>query len=503
MTSGRRLFVGAIPVAAAAGGVAATLLFGPATRGVIAQDTAGLTAVQLATATSLEGAFMRVSDTVGPATVSITARPTRTGSPRPEEEGEEGDEDELFNRRNSRSSAARGSGVIVRPDGYILTNDHIVEEARGSEVLVTLADGTEYRGKAFRDSRSDLAVVKIESEKPLPYVRLGDSNRIKVGQWAIAIGSPFGQQNTMTTGIVSALHRKKTITDGGLPRFYPNLIQTDASINPGNSGGPLLNINGEIIGINVAIFSPTGTSLGIGYAIPTSVAKRVMEQLIEKGAVTRGSLGIVPTDIPAALRKRLGTTTGAYVSEVAPETPAETAGILPDDVVTSYNGQTILEESQLRELIAATEPGTKVSLSILRGGMSRTVSATLTSAREAAFPSRPEPVSSPVAISKRRTSKDLGFEARVLTHEVREASGLDKTLSGLLVHKVAPGSPAWDADLAPNSVITGLNGTPVTSVAALEAAIQAAKPGDAVTLIVQVFDRSGKAGKAAVNIIVP
>jgi S1-C subfamily serine protease len=495
MAQDRRLLVGAVPIAAVAGGLAATLFFSPvATRHVTAQDTASLNNVQLAAAMSLEGVFMRVSETVGPATVSITARPT--SSPSSESEKEKQDEDETmeeFFRPAPRSNgSARGSGIIVRSDGYILTNDHIVEEADGNDVLVTLSDGTEYRGKAFRDNRSDLAIIKIEPEKPLPFVRLADSSKVKVGQWAIAIGSPFGQSNTMTAGIVSALHRKKTIRDGGAARLYTNLIQTDASINPGNSGGPLLNINGEVVGVNVAIFSPTGTSLGIGYAIPSNVAKRIVDQLIAQGKVTRGSLGVVPEDVPPALRKRLGTTTGAYLSEVAADTPAERAGLQPDDVVTAFNGQPVVDEGDLREAISATPPGTKINLTVLRSRKSQTIAATLVAAPEArAIPVRSSVPATP-AIAKQRTAVDLGFEAKILSNAMRDASGIPPSLNGVLVSRVLTSSPAGEARLLPGSVITSLN-----------ALIQAAKPGEALTLIAHIYQGSEKPSKVAVNIIVP
>jgi serine protease Do len=203
-------------------------------------------------------------------------------------------------------------------------------------------------------------VVKVDAGRPLPFVRMADSNKTRVGQWAIAIGSPFGQQNTMTAGIVSALNRKSVVSSVEGGRFYPQLIQTDASINPGNSGGPLLNINGELIGINVLIYSPTGGNVGLGYAIPSNVAKNVMEQLITRGRVVRGYLGLRPGDIPAGLRARLGTDKGAYVEEVTGGSPAQKGGLRADDVITRFNGRTIENEVTLRDAISATAPGTRV-----------------------------------------------------------------------------------------------------------------------------------------------
>jgi len=264
-----------------------------------------------------------------------------------------------------RMGTSVGSGVIVRSDGYILTNDHVVEGAKDGKVTVKLSDGTVLNGVVKRDFRSDLAVVKVESKKPLPSVKFADSGRLHVGQWAIAIGSPFGKENTMTTGIVSALHRKSDISDGVTGRFYPSLIQTDAAINRGNSGGPLFNIKGELIGINVAIYSPTGTSVGIGYAIPSNTAKYVSDQLIAKGKVTRGSLGLVPQDITADERSLVGTSTGAYVKEVVVGGPADKGGIQAGDVITKIGGTPIVDEITLRDTVGSTAPGSKVDISFL------------------------------------------------------------------------------------------------------------------------------------------
>ncbi len=498
-----RRMLGALPVAALAGALGATLWLGGSSPKVTAQDNISMTQEQRVAVASLEGAFMRIADTVQPATVSIKAQiaaPTRRESPLPDMEGFPFEE---FFRRGpggggprSRPGEASGSGVIVRQDGYILTNDHVVAGARDNMVRVTLNDGTTLPGKVFRDQQSDLAVVKVDAAKPLPYVRLADSNRVRVGQWAVAIGSPFGQQNTMTAGIVSALHRKSEIGSGTDGRYYPSLIQTDASINPGNSGGPLLNINGELVGVNVAIYSPTGTSAGIGYAIPSNTAKTVMEQLITRGKVVRGSLGVVPTDILPGLRQRLGTDKGAYVKEVAPRTPAETAGIREDDVITRFNGQEITDENSLREAIGATAPGTRVSITLLRGGRTQTVAATLGSKEDSPEEAAP-------AAPTRRPANVLGFEPRVLNSEIAQDLKLPAATRGVVVGSVQPGSPASEAGLSQGNVIIGVDGVPVTSAEALNRAISAAKSGDYVTLNVLRFREAGNPSRAAINIQVP
>ena len=484
-------------------GIAGWLLLSPyVNRNVNAQDSTKQAAEQQSVAASLEGAFMHISDTVGPATVSVMATSEEALLRSAMSGKDEEDEDELFRPR--RTSLARGSGVIVRADGYILTNDHIVEEATSGRVKVTLYDGTTYLGTCFRDSGTDLAVVKITPEKPLPFVRLADSRNVRVGQWAIAIGSPFGQQNTMTTGIVSALHRSKDIVDGGQTRHYTGLIQTDASINPGNSGGPLLNRDGELIGINVAIFSPTGTSLGIGYAIPSNTARRVMEALVTKGKVTGAGLGVVPEDVPAGLRRRLGTVRGAYINEVRAGTPAQEAGIDADDVITRFGNYDIEDEDSLREAIAATAPKTMVPITLLRGGKSRTVSVTLVEGRLATEENRPTPSSSVAAPP--RSPESLGIRTGIVTSKMLEWLKRSPPVKGVAVARVRAGSPAQQAGLRMNNLIYAVNGELVSTNDGLRQALAASKSGETVTLSVCRFDPTnpvGKANRAAVNVTVP
>ncbi len=255
-------------------------------------------------------------------------------------------------------SEATGSGVIVRADGYILTNDHVVEGASGGIVTVTLADGREFKGRVFPDSKSDLAVVKIDpGATPLPVAGFADSAAVRSGQWAIAVGSPFDLQNTMTVGIISALGRHQTI-GGDSPsnpgRYYPDLIQTDAAINPGNSGGPLFNIDGKVVGINVAIESPVEGSAGVGFAIPSDIAQQVMNSLIQSGKVTRGYLGLAPDDLTPALQTQYGQKDGAFVRDVRLDSPAGKAGLQAADIVTAFDGKPVRSEITLRELISAT-----------------------------------------------------------------------------------------------------------------------------------------------------
>lgn len=494
----------ALPVLAIAGALGATLLFGGPNGPVIAQDTAKMTEEQRSTATSLEGAFMKIAETVEPATVHITARIQPSAR-----QGSRGQNDEGFfpfgdllppglrgmPRAPRFGRRASGSGVIVRQDGYILTNDHVVADAADGRVTVTLDDGREFRGTVLRDRRSDIAVVKIDTGKPLPYVRMADSDKVKVGQWAVAIGSPFGLQQTMTAGIISALQRKAPIGRGDQARYYPNLIQTDASINPGNSGGPLLNINGELIGINVAIESPTGASAGIGFAIPANTARSVMEQLITRGKVTRGYLGLLPADIPAGLRTPLGAEKGAYVAEVSPDTPAEKAGILPEDVITRFGNKEITDEVTLRDAISATAPGTRVPVTLLRNGKAQTVDVIVGTPEE-------DRVATSAPAEGRPASK-LGINLDELTADMVREMKLPAGTRGVVVGGIEPGSPAFEAGLAPRDVITAVNGSPITTISALDRAVAQAKSGDIVTLRILRFRDSEKPSRAVVNVTVP
>ncbi len=509
----RRFAFGAVPVAAVAGGLATTLLFGGASSApVSAQSEAKMTAEQRDTATSLQGAFMKVADTISPATVFIKVESENSSGGSvsvppfgPNRGGEDSPFGDLFGPNSpfnrapgGRSLSSSGSGVIVRQDGYILTNDHVVARAKNGTVRVYLSDGTEYDGKVFRDQRSDLAVVKINAPKPLPFVRFADSSKLRVGQWAIAIGSPFGEQNTMTAGIVSALNRKSAIGNGDDQRYYPELIQTDASINPGNSGGPLLDINGHLIGVNVAIESPSGTNAGIGFAIPANTAQSIMTQLITKGKVVRASLGIVPQDIEFKMRGALGTDKGAYVKQVQGDSPADKANIKAGDVITKFNGKEITNEVTLRNAISSSAPGSTATITVLRpGGKTATLNATLTASEEVAS-------AAPTPVPTRRPSNNLGFEPRPLTEEILSTLGLNPSTKGLAVFSVAPGSPASDAGLRPGMVITSVNGKPVTTPAALNMAMTAAKSGDVVTLNVLLRSEGGsKPSQAVVNISVP
>jgi Do/DeqQ family serine protease len=310
---------------------------------------------------ALEDAFSAVADRVTPAVVHVSTVQKKGAAGTPEEIPERfreffGDE---FRRRPREDARATGSGVLVDPKGYILTNNHVIENAQ--DIIVRLSDQRKFTAKLVgRDPKTDIAVLKVDAPRPLPAADLGDSDHLRVGQWAIAIGNPFGLDRTVTVGIISATARTRV----GVTQ-YDNFIQTDASINPGNSGGPLLNIDGKVIGINTAIVA---AGQGIGFSIPINQAKDVMQQLITRGKVVRGWLGIAIQDVTDQLSGSFGVKEreGVLVAEVMKGSPAEAAGLKAGDVVVDLSGTPIKEVPDLQRRIAAIRPGQTMKLTVIR-----------------------------------------------------------------------------------------------------------------------------------------
>jgi serine protease Do len=387
-----------------------------------------------------------------------------------------------FNERGS------GSGVIVRSDGWILTNDHVVGGA--DKVTVTLHDGRTFSGTVRRDYRSDLALVKIPASGLEP-AEFADSDRVRVGQWAIAFGSPFELDETMTVGIISARQRQKEIIEDGQGRFYPSLLQTDASINPGNSGGALVDITGRVVGINVAINTTTGGSVGIGFAIPANTARNVMEQLISKGKVTRGFLGVKPSTLTPDRRSTYGVREGgALVEQVTEGTPADKAGFQVEDVVVRYNGKPVMDEVTFRDMVASTPPGTKVDVVIRRDGHEVTLTPTIgTLPDELTGASPAEPVQPTPRVEK--TNAKLGVTVAPVTKDLLAQYKLPANAAGVVVTAVEPGSAASEAGLQPGMVVQRANGHRVSSAADLASAVSSAKSGDQVRLVVQIATSTG------------
>jgi serine protease Do len=322
-------------------------------------------------------------------------------------------EQQVPKREMKRTSL--GSGVIFTADGYIITNNHVVEDA--DEINVTLHTFEEYKATIVgRDPKSDLALIKIESKTDLPYVTFGDSDQLRVGEWVLAIGNPFGLQKTVTAGIISA--KGRAIHN----ESYGNFIQTDASINPGNSGGPLFNLKGEMVGVNTAIFSRTGGNIGIGFAIPVNMAKNVLAQLKEHGKVTRGWLGVMIQQVTPDLADNFGLDRpiGALVGQVVPDSPAEKAGLKAGDVIIEYNGKEVSQMSMLPAMVANTSVGEKAKLVLIRDGKKQNLTVEI---------GKLEDEEVVVADAETGTSKKLGMSVQELTPKIAESLGIEETQS--------------------------------------------------------------------------
>ena len=346
-----------------------------------------------------------------------------------------------------------GSGFIVTGDGYILTNAHVVAEA--SEVTVRLTDRREFTAKVVGvDRRTDVAVIKIDGQS-LPTVRIGDPAKLRPGEWVVAIGSPFGFENSVTAGIVSALSR--SLPEGQ----YTPFIQTDAAVNPGNSGGPLFNMAGEVVGINSQIYSRTGGFMGISFAIPIDVANDVKDQLIKNGRVQRGRIGVVIQDVNQQLADSFGLDRprGALVSQVEAGAPGAKAGIRPGDVILAINGTAIERSGQVSAAVAGLRPGSKAQVEVWRDRTSQALEVEIAELKDGRV--------ARAGGEAERGGARLGLSVRPLSPQERRASGLE---GGLLVEDVD--GPALRAGVRPGDVIIGANGRKIGSVAELEALVE-------------------------------
>jgi serine protease Do len=363
-----------------------------------------------------------------------------------------------------------GSGVIVTKDGYILTNNHVVDGAR--EVKVTLPDGREFTAKVVgRDPKTDIAVVKIDANN-LPVVPMADSHNVKVGDVVLAVGNPFGVGQTVTEGIVSAKDR------GGMGiEDYEDFIQTDAAINPGNSGGALVDIDGRLIGINTAILTRSGGSQGVGFAIPSDLARGVMESLIQYGHVTRGYLGVMIQNVTPDLAPEfdLKNSTGALISEVVPNGPADRAGFKDGDVILKFNGGKVADSRHLQLAVAETKPGSKVPVEITRNGKEETLEVTI----------KQLPGAGQLAEAGPQNGNDTGTLNGVtvtdLDPQARQQFSIPKNVAGALITQVDPASAAAQAGLQPGDVIESINRHPVEDAG--EAVQLTEHPGNKQTLV--------------------
>jgi serine protease Do len=360
-----------------------------------------------------------------------------------------------------------GSGFIVQSDGVILTNAHVVEGA--DEVRVKLTDRREFKGKVQGiDHVTDVAVVKIDA-KGLSTVKIGDPSKIRVGEWVLAIGSPFGFENSVTAGIVSATSR--SLPEG----TYVPFIQTDAAVNPGNSGGPLFNLKGEVIGINSQIYSGTGGYMGLAFAIPIDVASNVEDQLLKNGKVERGRIGVAIQEVNASLAKSFGLDKpqGALVSSVEPRGPAAKAGVKPGDVILSFNGKPVDTSTRLPVLVAETKPGTKARIEVWRDGKKLSLDVTI-----GEMPNE--------GLASARPGSDDGGKFGLAVRPLSPAERKELGVQGVVVEDAS--GPAARAGLRPGDLIMAVNGTPVKGVDDLRRAI--AKADDTAALLIRRGDTS-------------
>ncbi len=384
-----------------------------------------------------------------------------------------------------RKSVSMGSGFIFKHEGeivYIITNNHVVQNGKDGEITVTLADKAKYKAQIVGlDSETDLAVIKIEVEKgeQITVVELGDSDQLDIGDWAIAIGNPFGQlglERTVTVGVISATGRANLRFGADSP-IYQDYIQTDAAINPGNSGGPLLNLKGEVIGVNAAITSTSGGNMGIGFAIPVNLAKKVSSDILDQGKVIRAYIGILPQEIDSELREslKLEKVRGVLVSKVEEDTPAEKAGLKRGDVIIEFDGKEIENVAKFRILIANSRIDQKYPLKVIRNNKLKNLNVTLTA--------RPD---SPIALeqgSGSRLSNELGIEVESTEGEFARRNNISKQ-EGVIITKIERDSPAAGSQLKVGDIILEINQQQINSVKDFENATKDLKE-DVVLLYVK------------------
>ncbi|HKV55731.1 MAG TPA: Do family serine endopeptidase [Candidatus Binataceae bacterium] len=365
-----------------------------------------------------------------------------------------------------------GSGFIINPTGYILTNDHVIEDAR--QILVSLKDGRQFTARLVgRDSKTDVALLKINPGKDLPVAPLGNSDDIKVGEWVMAIGNPFGFDHSVTAGIVSAEGRF-------IPGNYDDFIQTDASINPGNSGGPLIDLSGAVVAVNSAIYTRTGSNMGIGFAIPINLVKAELPQLSASGRVVRGWLGVYIEQVPAdaALRDKIAEVRGAMISEVIDNGPAAAAGLRRGDIIVEFDHHPVGDSQELPLLVGAVPIGRTVKLKVLRSGAAREIPITVAPSGEAQLER-----------ASLRNEEAYGLKVEDLTPQLARELDLGDT-RGLLVSSIAAGSAAEHAGLHARDVILEVNRKPISNLGSYERALKASAPGKIVLLLIKRDNRT-------------
>ncbi len=425
--------------------------------------------------------FSDIVRAVSPTVVNISSIKTLKRQPTPFDEFF----DFLYPFPDGRSKKWKeqslGSGVIASPDGYIITNYHVVEQS--DDIKVILFDKRSFRAKVIgSDPKTDLAVIRI-SAKDLPVVPWGDSDRLQVGEFVLAIGNPFALSHTVTMGIVSAVGR----VDVGIAD-YENFIQTDAAINPGNSGGPLVNIKGELIGINTAIFSKTGGYQGIGFAVPSNMVRLVMDQLLKKGKVVRGWIGVTIQELTPELAQKFGLklSEGALVSDVAQGSPAHGAGIMRGDIILEFDGKKVADVGVLRNMVAQSRIGDQVGMKLLRRDK---MLATVVNIVE--LPADGADMTTGVISSKQGSSENAlaGMAATDITRAVMKQLGIENDEKGVVVVKIEPDSPAEEAGLKKGDIVQEVDRQKIANLNEFNKAAAKVSPSDTVLLFV---NRGGK-----------
>jgi serine protease Do len=449
----------------------------------ILSSAAGMAAQAWAATRMIPESFADVAEKIGPAVVNIsTVRIVRqplagqpgTDDPLTQEFFERFFGEQLFQDIPQKSL---GSGVIVDRRGYVLTNNHVIDKA--SEISVKLKDGKEYGAEIVgADPKTDLAVLKLKGRDVWPAADLGDSDAIRVGDWVLALGSPFGLEQTVTAGIISA--KSRTIGQGP----YDNFLQTDASINPGNSGGPLVNLEGQVIGINTAIFSNSGGSLGIGFAIPANMANKIYSDIVKTGGVRRGWMGIYIQPLTPELARHfhLKASLGVLVSAVVPGGPADQGGLKPGDVVTSFNQKSVRAPNDMMREVAQASENQVIDLEVVREGEVKTLKIRVGDQGKAER--------KPVNFKPQEADKPaptLGIEIRDLTASAGRPRGT-RNLNGVLVVSVTPGSPADGAGINEGDVIREVNRQGIGNVKQFVQQLRSLKPGDDLLLLVERRD---------------
>ena len=437
--------------------------------------------------------FADLAEKLSPSVVNITTSTTVTGvSDESRPQVPEGSPfGEMFKdffdngqggQRRPRKSSALGSGFVISADGYIVTNNHVIDKA--DEIVIEFFDGKELDAKLVgRDTKTDIALLKVEADEPLPFVGFGDSDIARVGDWVMAIGNPLGQGFSVSAGIISA--RNRTLRSGP----YDDFIQTDAAINRGNSGGPLFNMNGEVIGVNTAIISPNGGSIGLGFSMSSAVVDRVVKQLLEFGETRRGWLGVQIQDIDADMAEALGleNVAGAMVSGV-PEGPGQDAGILPGDVILSFDGYDVDDTRGLVAAVGNADVGKAVRVVVFRDGKTQTLKVTL-GRREAAEKAQIVPaVATP---TEPKEAQEMGMTLMSLTAETREQLGLADDVNGVAVVAVDETMDAFEKGVRSGDVIVEVGQEAVSTPADISKAFKDAKEAGRKSVLLLVARGDG------------